>query len=520
MIIRTVDLEENFSGEIKAEITELITRVGEAISEGDYADVSMLNALRHSYVTLTFVTPEYIREVNSEQRGIDKVTDCLSFPQIDMRNGACISKIEPSDYEYDDDMNPVLNLGDVLINLEAAGQQSETYGHSFERETAFLAAHSVLHLLGYDHIDEADEKIMIMQQRKIMAQVGLAFDDEIDSIADLCNHSDEAADKAADNHLLHDEAFPAGTLCRHCGYVALLGRPNVGKSTLVNAITGMKVAIVSHKPQTTRTNIRTIYNTEDTQIIFVDTPGVHNPDSKMSRIMVDKSFKSAINADIVLFMADGRFGKAGSVEKRLLELCRENSKKAVLVISKDDEVKGDELLPVIQSYAGLYDFADVVPISAKNGHNIDVLLKVLSGLLPEGPRLFASDYLTDQTEREIARELIREQVLHYTDQEVPHGIAVSINKFDEKMNEQSTDEYDRKLVVIEADIICERDSHKGIIIGRNGQMIKRIGTAARNQIENLLGCKVYLELYVKVREDWKNNDSVLRDLGLNADKED
>ena len=247
---------------------------------------------------------------------------------------------------------------------------------------------------------------MIMQQRKIMAQVGLAFDDEIDSIADLCNHSDEAADKAADNHLLHDEAFPAGTLCRHCGYVALLGRPNVGKSTLVNAITGMKVAIVSHKPQTTRTNIRTIYNTEDTQIIFVDTPGVHNPDSKMSRIMVDKSFKSAINADIVLFMADGRFGKAGSGRRGFWNFAGRTARRRFSLSARMMKSKVMNYF-LIQSYAGLYDFADVVPISAKNGHNIDVLLKVLSGLLPEGPRLFASDYLTDQTEREIARELIR-----------------------------------------------------------------------------------------------------------------
>ena len=175
------------------------------------------------------------------------------------------------------------------------------------------------------------------------------------------------------------------------GFIGIVGRPNVGKSTLLNAILGEKIAITTDKPQTTRTNIRTIYNTDDTQIIFVDTPGVHKPDSKMNKIMVDKSFNSAIAADCVLLLADARFNKPGSVEQRLIELCRENDKKVILAINKEDEIRGDYMLPIIANYSSIYDFADIVPISAKTGKNVDTLLDVISSNLPEGPRLFDSE---------------------------------------------------------------------------------------------------------------------------------
>ncbi len=506
MQIRTVNLDQ-LTDERFAEVSKIASDVAGVISTGDFTEGSFDKCLKNSYCELSFVSDEKIREENKEMRQIDKVTDCLSFPLIEMNNGALTKELEQWDFEQTEDGDTLLPLGDILIDLNKASLQAEEYGHSETREIAFLIAHSVLHLLGYDHIEKKQEKVMIEAQKKIMAAMGLASSEELEeaSLNEMTDHSD-------------DIALPAGTPCDHCGYCAIIGRPNVGKSTLINYITGMKVAIVSHKPQTTRTNIRTIYNTSTSQIIFVDTPGVHNPDSKMNRIMVDKSFNSAIQADVVLLMADARFNKPGSVESRLIELCKENNKKVILAINKEDELKGDNMLPVIGNYASLYDFTDIVPISAKTGRNVDTLLNVITEALPSSPRLFDSEYMTDQTEREIASELIREQILHYTDQEVPHGCAVNITGFKEKSDNQ-TDEYDRDCVVIQADIICERDSHKGIIIGKNGQMIKRIGTAARKNIERMLGCKVFLELYVKVRSDWQNNDTYLREFGLSEEDE-
>lgn len=506
MQIRTVNLD-GLTDERFAEVTKIAQDVADIISSGAYTDKAFDKCLANSYAVLSFVTPEQIREENNETRQIDSVTDCLSFPLIEMRDGKLLNELNQWDFEQTEEGETLLPLGDILINLTKAGSQAEEYGHSITREIAFLIAHSALHLLGYDHLEPGQEKTMIRCQKDIMNKMGLATGDEMEdaSLNEMTDHSG-------------DIALPAGTPCDHCGYCAIIGRPNVGKSTLINYITGMKVAIVSHKPQTTRTNIRTIYNTEDSQIIFVDTPGVHNPDSKMNKIMVDRSFNSAIASDVVLLLVDARFNKPGSVEKRLIELCRENKKKVILAVNKEDEVKGDGLLPIIASYSSLYDFTDVVPISAKTGRNVDTLLKVISDSLPEGCRLFDTEYMTDQTEREIAQELIREQLLHYTDQEVPHGCAVNITNFSER-GDNVLNDYDRDMVLIQADIICERESHKGIIIGKNGQMIKRIGTAARKNIERMLGCKVYLELFVKVRSDWQNNDTFLREFGLSEEEQ-
>ena len=226
-------------------------------------------------------------------------------------------------------------------------------------------------------------------------------------------------------------------------------------------------------------------------------------------------------ADCVVLIADGRFPEPGSVERKLMELLKDSNKKVILAINKYDEAGQEKLLPLTQKYSELYDFEDIVPVSAKTGRNVDLLLSVITKMLPEGPRLFDSEYMTDQTERVIAAELIREQVLHYTDQEIPHGTAVIINEFKEKNDDgEITSGDDRTVTVIKADIICNRDSHKAIIIGKDGQMIKRIGTAARRNIEKLLDCKVYLDLYVKVRNDWQNNDAMLGSTGLGKDIDD
>ena len=509
MRIDIVNNAEGFSEDKLNGLDEFIVKLSEAVLSGDYSSPQVTRTLRDAYATLTFVTPSEIREINKEQRDIDKETDCLSFPMLELREGEFIEIPDSGDFETDEDGNQVLCYGDILINPVACEAQAESYGHSFEREAMFLIAHSLLHLLGYDHIEPTEEKIMIDRQKRLMRDIGLAFDDEIADIFEMDNHKD----------LVKAEGLiPAGSPCKHRGTVALLGRPNVGKSTLLNYITGMKIAIVSHKPQTTRTNIMTIYNTEDTQIIFTDTPGIHKPTSKMGEFMVDRSYKAALGADCVVLIADGRFPEPGAVEKKLMDLLREENKKVILAINKYDEAGQEKLLPLTQKYSELYDFEDIVPISAKTGKNVELLLSIITKMLPEGPRLYDSEYMTDQTERVIAAELIREQVLHYTDQEIPHGTAVIINEFKEKNDDgEITSGDDRTMAVIKADIICNRDSHKAIIIGKDGQMIKRIGTAARRNIEKMLDCKVYLDLYVKVRNDWQNNDAMLGSTGLSKD---
>ena len=509
MKIDVVNNSEGFPVDSLESLSGFIAKLSSEITGDEYCSPQVSRSLKDAYVTLTFVTPDEIREINREQRDIDNETDCLSFPMLELRDGEFLEIPDSGDFETDEEGNQVLCYGDILINPEACKAQAESYGHSFEREAMFLIAHSLLHLLGYDHIESADEKIMIDRQKRLMKALDLAFDDEINDIYEMDNHRD----------LIQPEGLiPAGTPCEHCGTVALLGRPNVGKSTLLNYITGMKIAIVSHKPQTTRTNIRTIYNTEDTQIIFTDTPGIHKPTSKMGEFMVDRSYKAALGADCVVLIADGRFPEPGSVEKKLMDLLKQSNKKVILAINKYDEAGQSKLLPLTQKYSELYNFEDVVPISAKTGKNVDLLLSVITKMLPAGPRLFDSEYMTDQTERVIAAELIREQVLHYTDQEIPHGTAVIINEFKEKNDDgEITSGDDRTMAVIKADIICNRDSHKAIIIGKDGQMIKRIGTAARRNIEKMLDCKVYLDLYVKVRNDWQNNDAMLGSTGLSKD---
>ncbi|MBP5180123.1 MAG: GTPase Era [Clostridiales bacterium] len=482
-----------------------IDKLATSFEQRAYAADIPLKIMEDAYATLTFVGADEIRKLNQETRNIDKVTDVLSFPILDMKNGKLSYQDSVIDMEFDEDGNKILNLGDIIINPDKAYENADEYGHGIEREISFLTAHSLLHLIGFDHIESKDEKMMIGAQKQMMSDIGLAIDDEK---AELTDHLDD------------NIAYPAGSIAKHCGYISILGRPNVGKSTFINYITGMKVAIVSHKPQTTRTNIRSIYNTDDSQIIFVDTPGVHNPGNKLGKIMVGNSFSSAKNADAVLLIADGRFPQPGGTEKKLLELCKENNKKVVLAVNKSDDVSKESLLPMIAAYSALYDFVDIVPISAKTGDNVEELLRVLESLLPEGPRLFDSEYMTDQSERTISAELIREQILHFINQEIPHGTAVEIDSFEDKYDDDAKDEYDRKSVVIKATIICEKDSHKAIIIGKNGQMIKRIGTSARINIERLVGCKVYLELFVKVREDWKNNDLLLRSYGFRPESED
>ena len=298
------------------------------------------------------------------------------------------------------------------------------------------------------------------------------------------------------------------------GFVTIVGRPNVGKSTLLNTLIGQKIAIVSEKPQTTRTRIQGIHTCDQGQIIFIDTPGIHRPKNELSRFMMDASLRSTKEADVILLMADGRFERPSQVERDTVEFAKNHNKKIILAINKSDYVEKEQLLPTIKNYSTLHTFSAIVPISAKTGDGLDVLIREIMSLLPEGPQYYPEEIFTDQTVRDLAAELIREQILRFTHQEIPHGTAVMIDKFEEA-DESLPPE--KQVIRIYASVICERDSHKAIILGKGGLMIKRIGSSARSDIEMSTGHKVYLEIHVKVRPNWQNMPVHLKELGYRKD---
>ena len=289
------------------------------------------------------------------------------------------------------------------------------------------------------------------------------------------------------------------------GYVALIGRPNAGKSTLLNFLVGEKIAAVSNKPQTTRHKIQGIVTGEDGQIVFIDTPGVHKPGYLLNRRMMAAVHDAILSVDVVVLMRDASVS-TGNGDKFVLELVRESGKTAVLVLNKIDKIKDKKnLLPLIQYYAGEYDFAEIVPISALKGEAIDNLLKQIVKHLPENEAIFAEDEMTDQSMRTLVSEMVREKILQTTGDEIPYVTAVVTEKYDET---------EADVTRIHCAIYVERSSQKGIIIGKGGIKLKKIGTEARVDIENLLGKKVFLQLFVKVVEDWRNRPQDLDDIGV------
>ncbi|WLV79352.1 GTPase Era [Lacticaseibacillus parahuelsenbergensis] len=292
----------------------------------------------------------------------------------------------------------------------------------------------------------------------------------------------------------------------HSGFVAIIGRPNVGKSTFMNRILGEKIAIMSPKAQTTRNKINGIYTTPDAQIVFVDTPGIHKPKNELDDYM-DKAALSTLNqVDAILFMVAADEQK-GAGDAYIMRQLAEVKKPVYLILNKIDLVKPDDLLPLIESYQHDYDFAQVFPISATMGNNVDDLLTSLTAALPVGPQYYPEDQLTDHPEYFVVGELIREKVLELTRDEVPHATAVQVERMKDREGSK---------LQIEAYIIVERDSQKGIIIGRGGQMLKQIGIRARRDIENLLGDKVNLKLWVRVQKNWRDNNAYLKSLGYNT----
>ena len=288
------------------------------------------------------------------------------------------------------------------------------------------------------------------------------------------------------------------------GFVAIIGRPNVGKSTLMNRLIGQKIAITSNKAQTTRNKIQTVYTDDEAQIIFLDTPGINRAKNKLGEYMMNVAHNTLNEVDAVMWVVEPTTF-IGAGERHIIEVLGKVKTPVILVINKTDTVENPEIVAAINTYKEVYDFDEIVPVSALKGKNSDELVKTIKKVLPYGPQFYDEDTITDQPERAIVAELVREQALRLLDKEIPHGIAVVIDRMKERP--------DGGLIDIDATIICERDSHKGIIIGKQGAMLKKIGTKARVSMENLLDCKVNLKLWVKVKKDWRDSDTLLRNYG-------
>ncbi|MEH7391711.1 GTPase Era [Bacillus sp. JJ1474] len=293
------------------------------------------------------------------------------------------------------------------------------------------------------------------------------------------------------------------------GFISIIGRPNVGKSTFLNRVIGQKIAIMSDKPQTTRNKVQGVLTTNDAQFIFIDTPGIHKPKHKLGDFMMKVAQNTLKEVDVILFMVNASEGY-GRGEEFILEKFQSIRTPIFLIINKIDLVHPDELIQIIDSYKEKYTFSEIIPISALEGNNVENLLGQIKKYIPEGPQYYPADQVTDHPERFIVSELIREKALHLTREEIPHSLAVLIDKMERR------DEKD--MVHVMATIIVERDSQKGIVIGKQGKMLKEIGQRARVDIENLLGSKVFLELWVKVQKDWRNKMSQLRDFGFREDE--
>ncbi|MCP1102754.1 GTP-binding protein Era [Aequitasia blattaphilus] len=291
------------------------------------------------------------------------------------------------------------------------------------------------------------------------------------------------------------------------GFVTLIGRPNVGKSTLMNYLIGQKIAITSNKPQTTRNRIQAVLTREEGQIIFLDTPGIHKAKNRLGDYMVKTATGTIQDVDVVLFLVEPTTF-IGKGEQFIIEQLKKTKEPVFLIINKVDSVQKEEVLKSIDAYKDLYDFAEIIPVSARNGDNIDALITEIYRYLPEGPMFYEEDTLTDQPMKQIVAEIIREKALHSLNEEIPHGIAVAIESMKKK----------GKIYHIEATIIAEKESHKGIIIGKQGVMLKKIGSTARYELEQLLGYQVNLKLWVKIKKDWRDSEFLLKNFGYQKEE--
>ncbi len=419
-------------------------------------------------VNLMLVDEDTIRTLNRDTRNIDRVTDVLSYPYTDLRVGEVL---DIDDYPESIDMTDhTLTIGDIYICTKRAEEQAKEYGHSITREMCFLLCHGLLHICGYDHIESSDAVVMEDMQKKILDNLGITRNIEF-----------------------------------RAGFVTIIGDTNAGKSTLINSLVGEHVAIVSPKTQTTRENLIGVYNDDNTQIVFVDTPGYHKRANKIDEEM-DKQIETAQeDTEIILMMLDGKkslIDQYNSLSKKV-----NKDAKKILLINKIDELKYEKLYPQLAELNSVARVDEILPISAKLGKNIDVLLDMVKKYLPvyaHEIRYYPVDEYTDKNLRHMVAEIVREKALLLLDDEVPHGVQVVVTDYKESESP----------VTIYADVYCERESHKAIILGKNGDMIKKISTKARESIEWLIGERVNLQLYVKVRENWRNDIKAIADFGL------
>ncbi len=437
-----------------------------------YEEVHSLFSLpKEAQVNLLFVSPDEIRELNRDTRNIDKVTDVLTYPYIDVKMG---EDFNLEDYRSFIDMETnTLTIGDIYICLDRAREQAVDYGHDLNREICFLLCHGLLHILGYDHIEPNDAFIMKDLQEKILNKLNIR----------------------------------RNPIEFRAGFVTIIGDTNAGKSTLINSLVGEHVAIVSPKTQTTRENLIGVYNDDNTQIVFVDTPGYHKRANKIDDEMDKQIAVAQEDTEIVLILIDA---KKSLIEQynSIIKKVTDNAKK-ILLINKIDEVKYEKLYPQLAELGGIARVDEILPISAKTKRNIDVLLDMVKKYLPvydHEIRYYPIEEYTDRNLRHMVAEIVREKALLLLDDEVPHGVQVVVTDYQEGVSP----------VTIHADVYCERESHKPIILGKNGDMIKKISTKSRESIEWLIGEKVNLQLYVKVKENWRNDPKAIADFGLNV----
>lgn len=452
----------NILTEIDNDIMKNLRKVYKAVA--DFARLP-----KDVIVNLSFVDEETIRRLNKETRNIDKVTDVLTYPYVDLKPN------EPLDTaKYEQEIDPddqKLTIGDIYICLNRAREQSVEYGHSLNREICFLFCHGMLHILGYDHEKKSDETLMTKVQREILDSLNITRE---------------------------ERSFK-------CGFVTIVGETNAGKSTLINRLVGEKVAIVSPKSQTTRENIKGIYNDENTQIVFVDTPGYHKRRTKIDDAMSQQIADATEDTEILLVLIDAKKPLVEQYDKLKSKLS--DSAKKILLINKIDETTYDKAYPKLLELSKVAKVDEILPISALKGTNCDVLLDMIKKYLPtydHEMRYYPIDFYTDKNLREMCAEIVREKALYHLDDEIPHGIHVVVSSFVE----------DNDPIEIGAELYCEREPHKAIILGKGGSMIKAISTSARIDIERLLGKRVNLQIFVKVKPNWRNDVKALNEFGI------
>lgn len=433
-------------------------------------------------VEVSIADEEEIRTLNRETRGIDKVTDVLSFQNIENVSLPLVKEDYPEDINGEDDS---VMLGEILICEEQAKRQAEEYGHSVEREIGFLTCHGMLHLLGFDHQDEEGEKEMNALCEEILTDAGYTRDY-------VPEEREEKTEEAAREF--------------RSGFVAVMGKPNAGKSTLINTIVGEKVAIVSWKPQTTRNKILGIYNEKNYQIIFIDTPGLHKPKNHLGEYMMKTASTALDGVDCVVYVVDCEKGYDEKDKFNIVSYVN-SGLKVIVAVNKVDHVTKGKVFEILTELNKLDKLTAVVPVSALRGRNIEPLKDEIKKLLTDTIKYYPDEQYTDRNMRFMAAEIIREKALRLLDKEVPYGIGVDIREY--KMR-------DSGIIDINADIICEKAAHKPIILGKGGSMIKKIATYARQDLEEMTGSKIFLTLFVRVKDDWRGSDFIMRELGYDT----